>query len=230
MLDARQADLGERLALRPPQWAVDAWGMPPAEPGALRDDWQRRAGLVESYREAAGITDPRQAIGPVPAGKAHLAEAFHARVHALELPDEAALLKAMNRGQLEARVQDYQRAAAVAPPDVQAEVGDREHLAEEAKARAEAAVAAGDVAAEETAEAEAAQHAADLATLAVADAARREWREANAAKEAAAREADAELRRRGIEERIPVTDAEVAAAAARAARVRRRSTRPRRPG
>lgn len=213
ILDARQAALGERLALRPPQWAVDAWGVPPAEPGRLRDDWQRRAGLVESYREATGITDPRQAIEPVPAGKAHLAEAFHASVVALELPDETALLKAMNRGQLEARVQEYQRAAAVAPPDVQAEVGDREHLAEEAKARAEAAVAAGDVAAEQTAQVEAEQHAADLATLAVADAARREWREANAAKEAAAREADAELRRRGIEERIPVTDAEVAAAA-----------------
>ena len=72
------------------------------------------------------------------------------------------------------------------------------------------------MAAEQTAQAEAAQHAADLATLAVADAARREWREANAAKEAAAREADAELRRRGIEERIPVTDAEVAEAAAQA--------------
>jgi conjugative relaxase-like TrwC/TraI family protein len=214
MLDARQAALGERLALRPPQWAVDAWGMPPTVPGALRDDWQRRAGLVESYREATGISDPRQAIGPVPAGKAHLAEAFHASVHALELPDEAALLKAMNRGQLEARVQEYQRAAAVAPPDVQAEIGDREHLGAEARALTETAIAAGDAAAAETAEAEAARHAADLATLAVADAARREWREANAAKEAAAREADAELRRRSIEERIPVTDAEVAAAAA----------------
>jgi conjugative relaxase-like TrwC/TraI family protein len=214
MMDARQAVLGERLAARPPRWAVDAWGMPPAEPGALRDDWQRRAGLVESYREAAGVTDPRQAIGPVPAGKAHLAEAFRASVHALELPDEAALLKAMNRGQLEAQVQDYVRAEAIAPPDVQAEVGDREHLAEEARLRADEAVAAGDVAAAETAEAEAAQHAAGLARLAVADAARREWREATAAREAAAREAAAELRRRGVEERIPVTDAEVAEASA----------------
>ena len=44
MLDARQAALGERLAANPPAWAVEAWGVPPAEPGALRDDWQRRAG------------------------------------------------------------------------------------------------------------------------------------------------------------------------------------------
>ena len=96
-------------------WALEAWGTPPAEPGALRDDWQRQAGIVGSYREAAGITDPKQAIGPVPSGKAHLAEAFHASVRALRLPDEAALLKAMNQGQLEARVQEYVRAEAVAP-------------------------------------------------------------------------------------------------------------------
>ena len=216
MMDARQAELGERLAARPPQWAAEAWGMPPSEPGALREDWQRRAGLVESYREAAGITDPQQAIGPVPSGKAHLAEAFRSSVRALQLPDEAALLKAMNRGQLEARVQDYRRAAAIAPPDVQAQVGDLEHMAEAARERAGTAVAAGDVAAHQEAEAEAARHAEDLASLAIADAARREWREATADREAAAREAAAELQRRGIEERIPVTDAEVAEAASQA--------------
>ena len=133
-------------------------------------------------------------------------------MRALQLPDEAALLKAMNRGQLEAQVQDYRRAEAIAPPDVQAEVGDREHMAEEARARAGAAIVAGDVAAQQEAEAEAARHAADLASLAVADAARREWHEATAAQETAAREAAAELRQRGIAERIPVTDAEVAGA------------------
>ena len=136
MLDARQAELGRRQAERPEPWAAEAWGLSALRGSAAeRADWERRAGIVASYREAAGITDPRQAIGPVPAGKAHLAEAFRAGVRALALPDEAALLKAMNRGQLEARVQEYQRAAAVAPPDVQAEVGDREHLAEEARAR-----------------------------------------------------------------------------------------------
>ena len=49
---------------------------PPAEPGTLQEDWERRAGIVESYREAAGITDPAQAIGPVPSGQAQLREAF----------------------------------------------------------------------------------------------------------------------------------------------------------
>src|SRR5204862_1103080 len=65
MLDARQAELGRQLAGRPPEWALNAWGVPPQEPGALREDWERRAAIVESYRESAGITDPAQAIGPV---------------------------------------------------------------------------------------------------------------------------------------------------------------------
>jgi conjugative relaxase-like TrwC/TraI family protein len=200
MLDARQAAVGERFAANPPAWAVEAWGAPPAEPGALRDDWQRQAGIVGTYREAAGITDPRQAIGPVPSGKAHLAEAFHASVRALRLPGAAALLRAMNRGQLEARVQEYIRAEAVAPRDVQAKVGDLEHSIEEARARVGEAQLAGDVAAAEAAETEAQRHAGDLAGLSVADAARREWREATAAQEAAAREAAAELARRGAPE------------------------------
>jgi conjugative relaxase-like TrwC/TraI family protein len=214
MADEHQAGLGGQIAREAPQWAVQAWGPPPAEPGALQDDWRQRAGLVGYYREIAGITDPAQAIGPPPSGQADLAELFGASVRALELADEAAMLKAMNRGQLEAQVHDYRRAEAVAPPDVQAQVGDRQHLAEEARARAETATAAGDVAEQQEAVAEAEKHAADLASLAVADAARREWREATAAQETAARAAAAELRRRGVEERIPVTDAEVAEAAA----------------
>jgi conjugative relaxase-like TrwC/TraI family protein len=199
MLDGRQAALGERLAVNPPEWAVRAWGMPTAGPGALRDDWERRAGLVESYREAAGITDPQQAIGPVPSGKAHLGEAYLASVRALELPDEAALLRAMGRGELEAQVHAYVRAEAVAPPDVQAQVGDAEHSLEEAQARISEAHKAGDVAKLENADADAGKHTADLGRLSVTDAARREWREATATQETAAREAAAELRRRGAE-------------------------------
>src|SRR5207302_10939968 len=38
MLDARAAELGRQLAERPPQWALEAWGVPPSEPGALRED------------------------------------------------------------------------------------------------------------------------------------------------------------------------------------------------
>ena len=210
MLDARQAELGRQLAERPPRWALEAWGVPPGEPGALRDDWERRAGIVGSYREAAGITDPAQAIGPVPSGQAQLREAFHASVVALALPDDQALLRAMGRGELEATVAAHDRAAALAPPDVQAEIGEREREWEDAQVRAH--IAGYDMDAEAAAEAEtdAGAAAQDLSRLAVADAARREWAEAHAGKAEAARDAERELRRRGQADPGPhaETDAE----------------------
>jgi conjugative relaxase-like TrwC/TraI family protein len=212
MLDARQAELGRQLAERPPQWALQAWGAPPAE-GAVRAEWERRAGLVGTYREAAGITDPAQAIGPVPSGQAQLREAFHASVVALELPDDQALLRAMGQGQLEAAVAAHDRAAALAPPDVQAQIGEREGELESAQDRAVLARTDRDTEAEVAAIADAETAAQDLARLAVADAARREWSEAHAEAAEAARAAEGELRRRGLAARIPVTDAEVAEAA-----------------
>jgi hypothetical protein len=211
-LDARQAELGRQLAERPPQWALQAWGAPPAE-GAVRAEWERRAGLVGTYREAAGITDPAQAIGPVPSGQAQLREAFHASVVALELPDDQALLRAMGQGQLEAAVAAHDRAAALAPPDVQAQIGEREGELESAQDRAVLARTDRDTEAEVAAIADAETAAQDLARLAVADAARREWSEAHAEADEAARAAEGELRRRGLAARIPVTDAEVAEAA-----------------
>ena len=217
MADARQAELGRRLAERPEAWALDAWGGPPteAESAARRADWEKQAGTVASYREAAGVTDPQQALGPVPAGKAHLAEAFRASVRALQLPDEAALLKAMGRGELEAAVDEHDRAAALAPPDVQAEVGERESELEAARVRAHMAGFARDAEAEAEAQASAKAAAEDLARLAVADAARREWTEAHAGQAARAEAAGRELRHRNLAKRIPVTNAEVAAASAR---------------
>jgi conjugative relaxase-like TrwC/TraI family protein len=196
MLDTRAAELGRQVAERPPPWALEAWGVPPAEPGALRDDWERRAGIVESYREAVGITDPAQAIGPVPSGQAQVREAFHSAVVALELPDDQALLKAQGRGELEATLAAHDRAAALAPPDVQAEVGEREQALEDAQVRAHNAGYAMDAEAQAAAEADADSAAEDLARLAVADAARREWAEAHAGQAEAARAAEGELRRR----------------------------------
>ena len=146
---------------------------------------------MESYREAAGITDPAQAIGPVPSGQAQLREAFHASVVALELPDDQALLRAMGRGELEARVAAHDRAIAIAPRDVQAEIGERERAWQDAQARAHVARYAMDAEAAAEAEAGAEDAAEDLARLAVADAARREWAEAHAGKAEAAQEAEA---------------------------------------
>jgi hypothetical protein len=169
--------------------------------GPLREDWQRRAAIVASYREAAGITDPAQAIGPVPSGQAQLREAFHASVVALELPGDQALLQAMGRGQLEAQVSTWERAEALAPRDVSAELAAADRLGKLDTARAEAARGAGRNAEAETAGILAGMTAEKLAGLRVADAARREWAEAHASEAAQARAAEAELRRRDQAER-----------------------------
>ncbi|HEY1319054.1 MAG TPA: MobF family relaxase [Streptosporangiaceae bacterium] len=202
MLDTRGAELGRQVAERPPPWALEAWGVPPTEAGALREDWERRAGIVASYREAAGITDPAQAIGPVPSGQAQMREAFHSAVVALELPDDQALLRAQGRGGLEAAVTAYDRAAALAPPDVQAQIGSREQDLVAARDRVHLAGYAMDAEAAAGAEADAEDAAQDLARLAVADAARREWAEAHAGQAQAARDAEGELQRRGATERV----------------------------
>jgi hypothetical protein len=200
-LDARQAVLGRQLAAHPPEWTLRAWGVPPARAGALRADWERRAAVVESYREAAGITGPAQAIGPVPANQAQLREAFHASVVALELPGDQALLRAMGRGQLEAQVSTYQRAAALAPRDVSAELAAADRRCKDDMVRAQAAREAGRDAEADTAGILAEETAGELAVLRVADAARREWAEAHASEAAQARAAEAELRRRDQAER-----------------------------
>jgi conjugative relaxase-like TrwC/TraI family protein len=196
-LDSRQAELGEQLAASPPQWAIEAWGKPPAEPGALLDDWKQRAAVVQSYRELAGITDPAQAIGPAPARQAGTTEAFAASVRALELPDEAALLKAMGRGELEARVREYARAEAIAPPDVRREIdfadSERKYLTEQAGLYR----TAGNTPAADSADATASTLGRHVGRLRVTEAARREWEEAAAGKAEAARQARAELDRRG---------------------------------
>ena len=212
--DARQTEIGRELAERPEEWALKAWGTPPAEAGGLRDDWERRAGLVGAYREAVGITDPDVAIGPVPAGKGILHEMFSATVRVLELPDERALMAAMGNEDLEARLVERERAVAVAPPDVSAHLASVERQRDVAARQAEHAAEASDRTLARSAEALAAIHDGQLGSLRVADAARREWAEAHAPLEASAKAAARELRARHLEERIPVTYAEVAAASA----------------
>ena len=212
--DARQAELGRELAARPEEWALRAWGAPPAGAGALRDEWEHRAGLVGAYREATGITDPKQAIGPVPAGQGVLREMFHASIRALELPDDRALMKAMGHEDLEARLAERERAVAVAPPDVSARLESAERHREAAARQAERAREAADTHMARAGDELVRARDAELASLRVADAAHREWAEAHAGLEAAAIAAERELRERGLAGRIPVTDSEVAEASA----------------
>lgn len=68
-LDNRIRALGERMAASPQLWLARQLGVivPGASPG-LREDYTRRAGLAAAYREAAGITNPDQAVSLQPGG------------------------------------------------------------------------------------------------------------------------------------------------------------------
>ena len=119
-LDDRIRALGEHLAVSPEPWlarhlGVIASGASPA----LRAEYTRRAGLAAAYREAAGITDPGQAVAPQPhRGSPELETMRKAVFTALEIRDEADIIRGLHRGELESRVLAGERAQASAPPDV----------------------------------------------------------------------------------------------------------------
>jgi hypothetical protein len=157
----------------------------------------KRAAVVESYRELAGITNPDVAIGPPLSRQAGMREAFAASARALELPDDAAMLKAMGHGELAAQVREYERAQAVAPPDVRAEIDLSDGARADAVKRAEQARQARHHAEARAAEDLERRMEAHRARLQVAAAARLEWEEAVKAKAEAASQARAELEARG---------------------------------
>ena len=138
MLDARQAELGRQLAERPPLWAIDAWGVAPgAEPGGAAG----RLGAAGGHRRSPtgrrpGSPTRRRRSARCPPARRSCARRSTPPCVALELPDDQALLRAMGRGELEATVAAHDRAAAPAPPDVQAEIGERERDLEDAQVRA----------------------------------------------------------------------------------------------
>ena len=108
------------MAASPQPWLVRQLGViiPDASP-ALRDEYTRRAGLAAAYREAAGITNPHQAVSLEPhRGNPELENIRKAVFTALEIRDEAEILRGLHRGELEARVLAGERALASAPPDV----------------------------------------------------------------------------------------------------------------
>ncbi len=119
-LDQRARALGERLAASPEPWLANQLGVlaPHASP-LLREDYARLAAAAAAYREAAGITDPGQAIAPEPhRGNPELDAMRQAAIRALEVRDEAEIVRGMTHGELEARILDGNRAQASAPPDV----------------------------------------------------------------------------------------------------------------
>ena len=119
-LDDRARAFGECLAASPEPWLARHLGVlvPGASP-ALREEYTCRAGTAAAYREAAGITNPGQAVAPMPhRGNPELEAMRKAVLVALEIRNEADILRGLDRGELEARAFQGQRVRAAAPPDV----------------------------------------------------------------------------------------------------------------
>ena len=199
-LDDRARALGEQLAASPEPWLASQLGVlaPHASP-LLREDYARRAAAAAVYREAAGITDPGQAIAPEPhRGNPELDHLRRAAIRALEIQDETEIVRRMSHGELEARNLDAERALASAPPDVSREL----RLTTQAEADAWQQYADAEVRHDPAASADAAALARHMAAqreqLEAANARYESWATGTSSRREAAGKARAELERREL--------------------------------
>ena len=198
-LDDRARALGERAAASPEPWLARQLGVlaPGASP-ALRAEYTRRAGTAAAYREAAGITNPDQAASPEPHHCNPELEAMRTAVlAALEIRDEADILRGLDRGELEARALQGARARAAAPPDVSSQLRLTAQAEADAHQQAADAQTRHDHTAAASATALAAQLAGERQRLEAANIRYEQWSTDAHATRDAAEGATAELRRRG---------------------------------
>jgi conjugative relaxase-like TrwC/TraI family protein len=197
-MDERTRAIGEQIAERPQPWVLDRLGVPPAQPGPLREDWITRAGQVGYARQAAGITDPGTAIGARPEADPEKAAAWDRAARALNLAAEEHDIRAASRAQLERDVRAYAQAAEAAPPDLAPRISEHRTFAAEHQRQAEHDQAEGRHAAAADARAAAAEHTAQADALTLTQEARTWWERDHEPQRQAARDARAELQRRGI--------------------------------
>ena len=202
-LDSRLRELGERAIAGPQPWLLKHLGMlnPNASP-ALREDYARRAGIAAGYREAAGITDPEQAISPEPHRTSPELDAMReATIRALEITE--APYRAMTRGQLEATVAEGGRAQALAPPDVSGQLRLTAQAEADAWQQSADAEVRHDQAEAASAKALAGQLGAEKARLEAIHADYESWSGKTRKAREVAGKAKAELQRRGMQPREP---------------------------
>jgi conjugative relaxase-like TrwC/TraI family protein len=199
-LDDRARSLGERLAASPEPWLARHLGvLAPAASPVLRDDYTRRAGLAAAYREAAGITNPDQAASLVPhRGNPELEAMRKAVLAALEIRDEADIIRGLDRGELEARALRGQRDRAAAPPDVSRQLRLTAQAEADAHRQAADARAQHDLTGEASATTLAAQLTAEHQRLEADNTRYEQWSADTHAARDAAGKAAAELQRRGL--------------------------------
>ena len=209
-LDDRARALGERMAASPEPWLARQLGLlaPNASP-ALREEYARRAGAAAAYREAAGITDPQKAVSPEPhRSNPELETMRQATITALEIRNEADIMRGLDCGELEARILQGERAQATAPPEVSSQ------LRLTAQAEADALQQSADAQAQrnETGAADAQalvlQLAAERQRLEAGNARYENWWADTRATRETAGKARAELQRRGQTQPEPQTQPE----------------------
>jgi hypothetical protein len=199
-LDERARALGEQLAASPEPWLARQLGIlaPHASP-LLREDYTRRAAVAAAYREAAGITDPGQAIAPGPhRGNPELDHLRRAAIRALELRDDTETVRRMTHGELEAQILNGDRALATAPPDVSRDLRLTARAEADAWQQSADAETRHDPAASAAAKALARHIAARREQLEAASARYETWAAGTSASRDAAGKARAELERRGL--------------------------------
>ena len=120
VLDARACALAGQLAASPEPWLARHLGvLSPTASLGLREEYVRRASAAAAYREAAGITDPQRAVSFTPhRGNPELDGMRQATIRALEICDEADIIRGLDRGELEARILVGESAKASAPMEV----------------------------------------------------------------------------------------------------------------
>ena len=197
-LDDRARALGERLAASPEPWLARQLGvLARARPPAARGIHPPR-GTAAAYREAAGITNPEQAVSLEPHRNQPELEAMRKAVFAaLEIRDEADIIGGLDRGELEARALHGQRARAVAPPDVSSQLRLTAQTEADAFQQSADARTQHDHTGAASATALAAQLAAERQRLEAHNARYQQWSADTRAARDMAGKATAELQRRG---------------------------------
>ncbi|GAA3224944.1 MobF family relaxase [Nonomuraea helvata] len=133
-MDARMAEIGERVAERAPEWAIEHLGPVPVDPVA-REDWTRRAGRVEAFREQYDRLDESTAIGHAP-DTPEARAAWWSAFDALGRPETEREAASRTDGELWVQREEYARAARWAPPYVGDDLRDTTIAAERARAEA----------------------------------------------------------------------------------------------
>ena len=196
-LDDRIRELGERMIAQPQPWLLRHLGMlAPDASLALREEYVWRAGIAAGYRDAAGITDPGQAVSPEPhRDNPELDVMRLSTMKALEITEDS--YRTMTRGELEARILGGEHAQASAPADVSSQLRITAQAEADAWQQSADAEAAHDQAAAAAAKALASQMTAKKTRLEALNAAYEGWADKSKSIREAAGKAKSELGRRG---------------------------------